>query len=491
MNINDLLQEIESLKATIKQKDEQINSLRNIIFGRSSEKRFFDNIAKEEALLFNEAEKIITEEAKSPELFDKAEREKPGGRRKIPENIPRDEEILKPEENKLTCKHCSSGLVKIGESVTEKLDIIPQRVIVRKIIRPKYMCKSCEQESTEIIQEPMPKTLLPKAAAGAGFMAHAITGKFADRIPYYHFAKILGRVGLDISRWDLSRWSIDVFEKHLEAPLENLRTRLFQTNYLQIDETTLQVLGNPGKNYMWVVHGELSGKKISYFHYRPSRSADFLTDWLENFQGVIQTDGLETYNTHLKNLPGVLHAGCNVHARRKFTECEKSPEQEFVLNQYSRLYKIESDLSKANAPPDIILQERKEKSLPILEGLRNEINIWCNQFTPSGNFGKAVKYFLKEYDKLIVYIEHPHVRPDTNLVENAIRPFAVGRKNWLFSGNEAGARASAGLYSLVHIANLNGWDPYKFLLELFLKIEATDGMVDLVDFIKGYSPGVP
>ncbi len=497
MNVADLLKENEALKTTVARKEAEIQSLkeenqilRKTIFGRRSEQRNFDLTAKEQSSLFNEAENTLEEEARSPALFDDMEKQKRGGRNPIPTYIPREEDKLEPDDDKLICRHCNSKLEKIGESITEKLEIIPEKVVVKKIVRPKYICKCCESEPAEIITETLPKMLLPKAIPGAGFMAHVITGKFADRNPYYHLSKILKRAGVDISRGDLSRWVIDVFERHLESLLEQLREVLFQTDYLQIDETTLQVLRLAGTKYMWAFHGNLENRKIAYFHYHPSRSAQFLQEWLKDFKGVVQRDGWKSYDTHLRGLKGVIHAGCNVHARRKFVECRPGPEVEHVLEEYSRLYKIESDLAKANASPEKILSERKMKSLPILEGLRDKMNEWALSFRPEGKFGKAVKYFLNEYEKLITYIDHPHVRPDTNLVENDIRPFAVGRKNWLFAGAETGARASAGMYTLVQIANLNGWDPYLFLYDLFLKIESIDGQVDLVKFISSYSPVV-
>lgn len=494
----ELLQEIERLKSIIALKEseneslkEEIQNLRKSIFGKSSERRRFDSIALEQSSLFNEAENTILEEERSPELFSSNEKQKCGGRNPISPSMPREEQTLIPAEEKLSCRHCSSKLKKIGESVTEKLEIIPERIFVKKIVRPKYKCPCCETEPTEIIIEPLPKMLLPKSTPGAGFMAYAITNKFADRIPFYHLSKILSRAGMAISRGDLSRWSVDVFEKHLEEPLEKLRETLYKTDYLQIDETTLQVLNLPGKKFMWVTHGNLAGKKIAYFHYNPSRSAGFLQEWLKDFSGVVQTDGYESYDTHLNHLPGVIHAGCNAHARRKFVECGKGKEAGHVLDEYSKIYKIESDLAKANAPPDVVRKTRNELSRPILERLRNRTNQWALQFRPTGNFGKAIRYFLNEYEKLIVYLDHPEVRPDTNLVENDIRPFAVGRKNWMFSGSEAGARASAGLYTLVQIANLNGWDPYSFLHDLFLKIEKSNEQVDLVDFILTYQHVCP
>lgn len=498
MKASDLLEKIQSLEKALEQKEAKIQSLeeairilRKTIFGRSSEKRNFDAMAREQSSLFDEAENTILEEIKSPGLSFENEQQTRGGRNPIPPVITRIEEPLLPNEARLVCRHCQTKLKKIGEEVTEKLEIIPEKVYVRKIVRPKYKCPCCETEPTEIIIEPLPKTLLPKATPGAAFMAYAIKQKYFDRIPYYHYSKNLGYAGVDISRWDLSRWSIDVFEKHLEKPLELLRKALFQTDYIQGDETRLKVLQFSGTQFMWAFHGNLNEKKIVFFHYLDSRSAGFLKEWLKEFSGVFQSDGYGSYDTHLNPLPNVIHAGCNVHARRKFTECDPGPEVDHVLKEYSKIYEIESKLKKANAPPDEVLRVRKEKSLPIFQGLRDTINEWGLAFRPGGNFGKAIKYFLNEYDKLIVYIYHPHVRPDTNLVENDIRPFAVGRKNWLFSGNEAGAKASAGFYTIVQIANLNGWDPYQFLHDLFLTIEVTDTEIDLVDFISRYQPVHP
>lgn len=482
---------IANHEAVIRQLTEENAVLKKYMYGRRSEKRNFDSEAHLQSTLFNEAENTVFEDLKSPELsFETAsggEKKKSGGRRPLPANLPRDTEELIPSENRLKCRHCSSDLKKIGEEVTEKIEVIPQKIFVKKIVRPKYKCTCCETEPAEIIIEPLPKMLLPKAAPGAGFAAYIITGKFADRIPFYHMSKILRRGDLDISRGNLSRWTINIFERHLESSFEKLTNSLLSTSYIQCDETKLQVLQKEGQQYMWAMHGKLENHTVALFRYEPSRSAKFLTDLLKDFAGVFQTDGWGSYNTHLGPMLKVIHAGCNVHARRKFIECEPSPESEFVIKQYRKIYKIESDLEKANAPPDMILKTRREKALPVFELLRSKMNEWALSFRPSGNFGKAINYFVNEYDKLIVYIEHPHVRPDTNLVENDIRPFAVGRKNWLFAGNDAGAAASAAFYSLVQTANLNGWDPHQFLLNLFTEIEKTGTEIDLTAFIKAYN----
>jgi transposase len=494
--LNALKDSLSERDAKIKNLQEENSLLRMKLFGKKSERRHFDAEAAEQSSLFNEAENTVFEELKSPELYfepeSESEKGKSGGRRPLPAILPRITEDILPPENKLKCRHCNSDLKKIGEEVTEKLEVEPAKYYIRKYVRSKYKCTCCETEPAEIIIAPLPKTILPKATPGAGFMAHVAAGKFADRIPFYHLSKILARSGIDISRGNMSRWIIDIYENHLVNPMEKLMEELFRNDYLQCDETRLQVLQKDGLQYMWVIHGKLDNVKVAFFHYQPSRSAKFLKENLKNFKGVFQTDGWGSYETHLGPMPNVIHAGCNVHARRKFTESDPSPEVDFVIEHYRKIYKIESDLEKANAPPDIILKIRREKSLPIFELLRDKMNEWALAFRPAGNFGKAVKYFMNEYDKLIVFIDHPQVRPDTNLVENNIRPFAVGRKNWLFSGNEAGASASAAFYTLVQTANLNGWDPYQFLLDLFNAIEKTDLDIDLVAFLRDYKlPAVP
>ena len=499
MTIADLLKENERLKNQLAEQDEELQRLkednenyRKVIYGKRSEKRSFDSAAHGYSNLFDEAEETLEEESRAPRLIKDEDRDrnrqKRGGRNPLPEDLERDIHRLNPSPEEMLCEHCNSELQQMGEKVTEKIEVIPEKVYVKRIVRPQFVCKSCNEISSKIAVKPLPKMLLPKASAGAGFMAHAIHRKFGDRIPFYHYAKSLGHAGIDISRQDLSRWTIDVFENHLQNQMDELRKALFQTDYIQGDETPLQVLTHKKKNYIWAFHGLIENIKIAYFHHTTGRSAEFLKDWLKDFSGVYQTDGYESYDTHLGALPDVIHGGCNTHARRKFTECKAGEEAEFVLNEYAKIYKIEADLVKANAPPELILATRKEKSLPVLQGLRDRMNDWALKFRPTGNFGKAVKYFLNEYEKLIVFIYHPEVRPDTNLVENDIRPFAVGRKNWLFAGSERGAKASAAFYTLIQIANLNGWDPYSFLHRLFLTIESTDGEIDLVSFILGYSP---
>lgn len=479
---------------------DRVSYLERCLFSPKSERRKFDAITVEQSLLFNEVESSFLdgiEPERTDNLFTQvpSHRRRRGGRHFLPAHLIRREIIHDIPEEERKCAH-GHVLSRMGEEITEKLTIVPAKAYVERHIRPKYVCRKCEEENAAIRIAPLPKMLLPKAVPSADFMAFATAQKFADRIPFHHLAKVFSRSDIEISRDDLSRWAIQVFDLHLKSPLERLRGELFRSFYLQLDETPIQVLrekdrSNTQKSFMHVAHGWIRGRPVALFHYEPTRSVRHLEQWLKDFTGVVQTDGFESYGSLLHGNVNIIHAGCNVHARRKFVQCPGIKDAQDIVTEYGKVYAIESRLEKEGASPERILEVRRSESLPIMDGMRARILDWIPRYTKSGNMGKAMHYFIEQYDKLRTFIDHPEIRPDTNLIENDIRPFAIGRKNWMFAGSPAGAKASAGFYSLVRIAELNGWDPFLFLSDLFRHIETSPGEIDLVKFITEYRQAVP
>ena len=227
------------------------------------------------------------------------------------------------------------------------------------------------------------------------------------------------------------------------------------------------------KSYMWLARGGPPEKTVVLYEYRKTCNAHHVRDFLEGYKGYLQTDGYEGYDAAVRESPGIIHVGCFAHARRKFFEASKSTKTpqsaEEGIKHIRKLYELETALRKENLSETAFVCERKKQAEPILAAFRAWLNKRANEVLPSALLGKAVLYTLKQWDKLVAYLECPYLTPDNNASENAIRPFVLGRKNWLFNKSPKGAESSCGMYSLIETAKQNGTEPLKYLRELFEK----------------------
>jgi transposase len=481
---------IESLDLEIERLQMELRLLRQKLYGPKSERV---ELIEPEAQpnLFNEAEAEAKEEDKAEETEVIQYERKKGGRRRLPDNLPRIEKVHDIAEEDKVCK-CGSRLSRIGEEVTEELDIIPRQCRVIRHIRPKYACRHCEGVESDkgaVQIAPAPVQILPKTIATAGLIASVVVEKFADGLPLYRQAGRFRREGIEISRGTLSNWVVRVGE--LSSPLiEVLREELRTGPLINVDETPVQVLKEPGranttKSYMWVFRGgrppDRGGGTVVLFDYRATRSADeILKEYLREYSGCVQTDGYIGYE-QLSELT-IKHAGCWAHVRRKFVEVVKSVDRahkgkcrsgcsaDIAVSRIRQLYEIEREGKMRELKGDELVQFRREHALPVLEGFHNWLKGRIGQTPPRGLLGTAMNYTLKQWNRLTVYINDPDVGLDNNAAENAIRPFAIGRKNWLFAGSPAGARASANLYSLVETAKANDLEPYRYLRYIFERL---------------------
>ncbi len=272
----------------------------------------------------------------------------------------------------------------------------------------------------------------------------------------------------------------EVCKPVLELLLEDIRSGPL----INMDETPVQVLNEPGrsatsKSYMWVFKGGLNEKPVIIYQYHPTRSSDVVKLFLnDGYQGIIQTDGYKGYD-FLDTWPGILHVGCWVHARRKFMDAKKASSgkktgaADMALSMIRRLYALEKIARQKNMGPSEIYDFRQNQAKPILEKFKKWLDNKKDVTLPKGLLGKAVNYSLNQWNRLESYIEDGHAGIDNNMVENAIRPFVIGRKNWLFSGTPEGAKASALLYSLIETAKANNLEPYSCLRYLFEKFPTT------------------
>lgn len=447
-------------------------------------------LAKSESLsdtqinLFNEAEveDNLAEDALEDDLESKGDIQKPkkasGGRRKLPDFIEREDVIIDLPESEKICLHDGSLLKKVGEEVSEKIKIIPLQIRVIRTIRYKYSCELCE-ESNKV--SAIPVTLIPKSIATPETLAFIAVSKYEDALPLYRIENILARNEIPITRATLAHWMIQ--SASACTPLINLmKDDLLNSTYMHMDETTVQVLDEKDrkatlKSYMWVQLSTAEHKKIVLFNYDPSRSGQSAKNLLEGFCGYLQVDGYAGYNFTESKLSKIKRISCLAHVRRKFKFLldDKTLRTPFVIEVIKLIRKIYDEESRLGYDREV----EKEKVIaykikfvqPLLEKLKNLVENKNGKIPPRTPLGEAIHYAVNELPLLVEnYSEDARIRLDNNLVENAIRPFAVGRKNWLFSQSVAGAESSSTLYSLIESAKLNEINPYKYLLHIFKEI---------------------
>jgi transposase len=497
-----LQEERASFQAKAELLEEENRLLRAILYGPSSEKKVAEEpTAEQPHLPFDEAEEAPpTPEAPPTEKITVIghTRQKPG-RKPLPENLPRvDEEIDLPAEEKFA--PCGCPLKGIGKEVSERLDIIPAKIRVIRTSRLKYapdcQCPTGEGAPGEVKIAPSPPQLIPHGIATAGLVAHVVTAKFVDAIPLYRQEQQFLRLGLDIGRNTLCSW-VRLAAASCARLLELLMEEVLSGPIINMDETRVQVLREPGRpnttnSYMWVIRGGPPDRPGVIFRYDPSRAGRIPEELLRGYRGYLQTDGYIGYEA-VGERDGIRHLGCWAHARRKFVEVVKGTKggtkagvAQEVLDLIEKLYCIEANARERGRAPDEVVAIRAQEAKPILDTIKELLEKRSLTTPPKSLLGKAIFYSLNQWPRLIVYLENGNLHPDNNLAENAIRPFAVGRKNWLFSGSPRGATGSATLFSLIETAKANGLEPYAYLRLLFTVLPTVSTDADIRALLPQY-----
>lgn len=374
----------------------------------------------------------------------------------------------------LDCPCCGEMLHQCGSEDSEQVKIIPAKISVIKHKQFKYACRHCEHEqlTSKIITAPKPAQPIPGSIASPEALAAVVTGKYCDALPLYRFVEILGRGGLDLSRGTLANWCIKA--GILIKPLVRAMQRhLLSEHSLCADETRTQVLDegdNPSSNsYMWVYRSnDVSQSPVVIYDYQAGRSRACAKTFLGEYQGYLQCDGYSVYD----GIEGIIPVGCWAHARRKYDEALKAESKNKgrahkAISFISQLYKLEIQAKNKKLSPQARYQLRQEKALPILLKFKVWLDEASDKVTVGSYIGKAIKYTLNQWPKLMRYIEDGQLGIDNNITERDIRPFTTGRKNWLFSKSINGAQASATLYSIVMTCRANDINPYYYFLHLF------------------------
>ena len=480
-----LTTENQRYKTQVLTLQEQLNLALAKRYAASSEK-----ISPDQVCMFNEAEAAVESAPDADdEIIVPAHTRKKRGRKPLPDNLPRVDVVHEIPESERHCDHDGQLLAEIGEVISEQLDIIPAKIQVIRHIRKKYAC-NCGKT---IKAAPLPAQPIPKSMASPGLLAHITVSKYQDALPLYRQETILQRIGVDIPRATLANWMIRAGT--LIQPLINLlQDRLLAYDIIQMDETTVQVLKEDGKaaqskSYLWLQRGGPPDQPVVLYDYDPGRGAGVPMRLLTGFTGYLQTDGYDGYNAVVaKNK--LVHVGCMAHARRKFSEAVKAQGKKKKRGKAHRglaliqkLYRVEKQARKLDAEDRHAC--RQQEARPALGELRAWLDEALLQVPPKSATGKALNYLNREWGKLTRYLDDGRLAIDNNGAENAIRPFVVGRKNWLFSDSVKGVNASANLYSLIKTAKANGLEPYAYLRYLFTELPKAETLEAIEALLPG------
>ena len=384
------------------------------------------------------------------------------GRMKLPENLRREEFIIEPVGD-------LTGCIMMGDEVTEVLEYLPGELFVKKYKRLKYV----KPDGGGILIGSLPVRPLEKAMAGEGLLSQILIDKYVDHLPLHRQMRRFERAGVKIPYATLSGWVGETC--NLITPLyEALKKEVLKTNYLHADETPIRVLdkdkqGASHKGYYWVYQNSID--KIVLFDYQEGRGREGPTKMLEHFEGYLQTDGYQVYD-HFDGRKDIRQIHCMAHARRKFAEAMNNDPTiaEYALGEIQKLYAIERKCKEEGLLPGEIKTRRQEQSLPILETLGKWMKEKYIHVLPKSDIGEALGYAIKRWDTLSRYTENGMLNIDNNPVENSIRPVALGRKNYLFSGSHEAAKRSGMLYSLFGTCKLHGVEPYAWLKKTLQKM---------------------
>ena len=453
---------------------EQLVLARHRQFGASSEQmpgqaRLFDE-AEALAQSSTEAEDIAPVPAQtqpSDQGKDSSSKKTVRGKRgPLPADLPRVDVIHDVATAERTCA-CGTPMVEIGEDVSEQLDIVPMQVRVLRHIRKRYGCPVSIHAPLTAALPPQP---LPKSNASADFLAMLLTVKFVDGLPLTRFGKVLDRHGVPVPIQTLARWVIGTAQ--VLQPLFNLmRDALLDGALIHLDETVVQVLKEKDRkptsnSYMWVQTGGPPDKPVVLFDYDRSRGGGVPVRLLQGWRGYLMTDGYDGYN-QLAKIEGIERLVCWAHVRRRYVEAAKVQPKgkrgraDEALAMIGKLYRIERDHKDATDCTRLLA--RQQRSVPVLAELHGWMVKTLPIVTPKSALGTALSYMRDYWSMLTRYTERGDLPIDNNRCENAIRPFVLGRRAWLFSDTPAGANASAVIYSVVETAKANGVEPYTWL----------------------------
>ncbi|MGF1584326.1 MAG: IS66 family transposase [Bacteroidales bacterium] len=492
----------EKYEIIIQEKDQQINKLIDQLswyrrkFFNSGSERYILQDPNQRRIDFDGLDLLPQEEQHAKEAereliaYKEKKSEKP---RKTPVRTPlsddyrRQEEVIEPEG-------IDHNWVRIGQDVIEVLEHTPGEVWVRRIIRPKYALISKMQKDNQddtqknVIIAPLPLLPIPRGNAGASMLAELLIGKYMHHLPFHRQIAIFKLAGITLPASTINGWTKDSCDL-LRSLYHRLREIVLETDYIQVDESTVPVIDNEKqkavKAYLWMVRSV--EQNLVFFHYdKGSRAQKTVVELLKNYQGAIQTDGYQAYSIY-ENKKGVLLLGCWAHSRRKFFEALKEDKAgaEYAMGQIKLLYQVEDMATDQNLDHQQRAELRSRLAYPIMCAFEKWIVNYYPKVLPKGRMGKALSYTYNLFQRLTRYHLNGKYRMDNNLIENDIRALALGRKNYMFCGNHEAAENSAVLYSLLGCCKAHDVNPREWLIDVLTRIPAynKDYSLDLAELL--------
>ncbi len=465
-------QKLESENQDLKQR---LAWFERMVFGRKSERFVPDEEVEEQLKMAFAPEQTQEVEESVRQLVAAHERKVPQkkenahkGRQPIPAHLPRVEEVIEPEED-------VSQMKRIGEDVTEVLEYEPGRVWVRHIVRPKYARVEVDEDAGQgqILQAPAKDLPFGRSKAGVSLIVNILISKYVEHLPLHRLIARFARSGLKVPPATIGNWV-----KTGAAPLlilyQAYQKIIFEASYLQMDETTLKVLedgkGKTHLGYLWAVFDPIH--KRPFFFYEKGRGHQGPKKFLERFAGVLQCDGYSVYETLKKKLADIVLMNCMAHIRREFFEAQGNDAEraQTALTLIKILYLVEEKARNLGLNADQRLELRLKESKPAFDLLGQWLHTQYDQVTPAGTIGKAIQYALNRWKNMDLFLVDGNIEIDNNLVENIIRPAAIGRKNYLFAGSHEAAQRTAVFYTFFAACKHHGIDPEKWLTDVLNRI---------------------
>jgi transposase len=472
---------VQELELLNKWYTEQLKLLRQKQFGTSSEKSKRDD--QEQLNLFNEAEADRQAIVVEPDVETISYQRKKGKRGENIKNLPVEVIEYTLPEGERACPACGEELHAMSKEVRKELTIVPAKVKVIEHVSYVYSCRNCEKNNIEtpVITAKAPKALLPKSMVSAELLAYIMSQKFVNAMPLYRQEQEFKRLGVVLSRQNLSNWVIKGAAL-LEPLLSKLKQELLTRPLLHADETTLEVLCEPGRpaqtdSYMWLYRTSGDTKRpITLYDYQEGRSGRFAKEYLAGFSGYLHTDGWKGYQKVEE--AGVTLCGCWAHAKRKFHEAlvgaatKKTDSKEAIGLAYcDQLFALEKKAEEKKMTPKERQELRQKEAKPILEEFYKWIEACWATTLPQDLLGKAFTYAQNQKKYLMTFLSDGRIEISNNRAERSIKPFVIGRKNWLFCNTPGGAKSSAAVYSLIQTAIENGLNPQSYLEYVFKQIQ--------------------
>lgn len=482
-------QDLKNDNALLKEENEY---LKRKLYGTKSEKG--TTLGIDQLSLFNEAEQECDDELLEEVTYQRAKNKK--GKQSLKLDSLSQVDILMDLMDKYKkCPQCGTELKKVGEVlVRREVNFIPAKLEVHNYYQAAYECRKCKNDGVKVmVKAPLTKPVIPHSYASGDSVAHVMKEKFINGVPLYRQEAEWKRLGLELSRATMANWVIIASKEWLQPLKERMHELLLEENYVHSDETTIQVLNEPeksptSKSYMWVYASiKESQHPIRIFDYKPTRAGYNPKKYLEGFSGYVITDAYAGYN----QLDDVTNVYCWAHARRKFSDAIPKDMDNvnntlpgIALKKIGKLFKIEKDIEDKSPQEKAAI--RKKEAKPLLDDFFS----WCqsnqDKVLSKSKISKAINYALNHQQGLCEYLNDGYLPMTNSLDERTIRPFTVGRKNWLFSTSVKGAESSATAYSIIETAKANNLDPYKYLSYIFKYLPHED--ITNKDFLNSFMP---